>query len=415
MKATAAIGVAAILGIAACSGKGEETAAPASASASGSAASAEGSSAPASDSPLSIVLESSGALIMSEVAGGLAIADAAGKRLATARGAEDLEELAMPTGLPAELAGVTRVSGRLPDSLWLSVALPTDPEKKKYKTPFFRLSGGKLKEIADDWRPLVVPWSKRRTLAISTSSGKLKIKVIEPFTKAAPADQPSSFVPDERCKKTLKLEEATSLPSGEVLAAGKCALGDDERPAYVMVRWPPFTPPRDAPAPATSAAAPSAAASAGGPEGPPADDEPDKSGAPMTLVTLSRDRLRHVSLVARSDGNVYVGATVEGAGGSRLLRVEGDKVSTVELPPLDEPLFDLALTEAGELWAITFRAAHRRAPGEAWTRVPLPPDVLLARVESSGPAVYFLGGKSLQPGSPGLVLKLGGGKALSWK
>lgn len=406
------LGILALPGLLACSSQGSDAAASASGSAAPSAApSASEAGAEASASPLSVVLEARAGLVLSSVEGGVVVAELDGKRLAIGRGGADLEERAAPEGLPQGLAGVLRVSGRLPDSLWLSVALPPEGDRKKGKTPFFRMSGGKLKELADDWQPLVVPWSKRRTLSLSTSSGKLKIKVIEPFTKTAPPDQPSRYVPDEGCAKTLKLAEAVALPDGEVLAAGQCALGSSKKSGYVLVRWPALAAGSAAPPPAS----PSASASAAPAEGPAAEgaaaEEDDRSGAPMSLTPISEERLRHRAIAARSADEIYLATTVEGGGASRVFKIEAGKAAPIELPSLEAPLSDLALSEAGELWIVADSGAYRRAPGEGWSKLAPPAGVTLERVEASGAAVYLAGRKA--DGSH-VLLKLGPGKALAW-
>ena len=126
----------------------------------------------------------------------------------------------MPEGLPA--AGrVVAAAGRLPSPVWLLFESPKD-DGKGHENPLFRLGKEGWKKYADDWKPAIAAWSKHRILAASTSSGKLKIKVIEPSLATAPADLPSPHVADASCEKTLRVEAMAALSTGEVFAAGTC-------------------------------------------------------------------------------------------------------------------------------------------------------------------------------------------------
>ncbi|NUP06411.1 MAG: hypothetical protein HOW73_10170 [Polyangiaceae bacterium] len=377
----------------------------------------------AAASPLTVALEAKDKLVLSSVGGGIVVLDESGKHIAHAKDGADLEARAMPTGLPKDLSRIQYVGGRLPESLWLSVALEPEAKKKTGKTPFYRATS-KLKEISEDWQPLVVPWSKKRTLAISTSSGRLKIKQIEPFTKTSPEDQPARYVPDVECGKSLKLAEATSLPSGEVVSVGRCSMGSDKKASYVLVRWPVAATPAAAPAD-TAAAAPKATPTASAEvveatapaAGEPADakEEDEKKGAPMTLLTLGTDKLRHRALAVRSENEIYAAVGADAAGATNVVVVEKDKVSPVTLPTLDSPILDMAVTASGELWLVTANKAYRRPAQGTWAEVAPPAKTQLERVEAAGDTIWIAGQKGSGNAAKGVLLKLGAAKPIEWK
>jgi len=393
------------------------TSAGASASSPSAAATSSGSAAAASpEGALAIAATAKDPIVLSEVGGGVCIIDEPAKHAACTNEAGDLEVREVPSGLPAEMVRSVRVQGRLPDTLWLTVELKPEEKKKRGKTPFLRWSKAGLKSIADDWEPLVVPWSDNRVLAMSTSSGDLKIKLLQPFTKTPPQDQPARWVPDETCAKSLKLAEAIALPNGDVLAAGRCEMGSDKRGSYVVARWskagPAPSPAPDAPKPApTAGPAPSASASAAA-EPAPKDDEEAKKGTPMSLQVVTIDKLRHRAIAFVSNDEIYLAAASDSD--SRVYRLEPTSATPLDLPKLDGPLLDIAVTASGDLWILTGRAAAHRRRGEAWASVPAPEGTRFERVEAVGETVFISGQTEKKSG---VVYRAGRGKAppaLAW-
>jgi hypothetical protein len=189
----------------------------------------------APESPFAVVLESKGPITFSGLGGGVVVADEPRTTLATAVWGGELLSGPMPTGLPAE-GRIVRFSGRLPGSLWV---IFEEPGKSTPKNPFLRLERpkGAFKQYADDWKPHLAAWSRKRILAASTSSGKLKIKVVEPYQDKPMPDWPSSALNDETCAKSLKVETLAALTTGEVFASGTCKTTDSSR-RHVIVRWP---------------------------------------------------------------------------------------------------------------------------------------------------------------------------------
>lgn len=420
MKQLAWVALSLVCALPACDPREQAEAAAATAPSeqSGSGApspSAAGSSAtsPASASPFNVAITSSGRISVSQVGGGVVAFEQRGKRMAVAGTGGDLEERAVPSGLPEDIEAVQYVGGRLPESLWLSVERSVKNEQKQNVAPFYRLTKSALREIAEDWEPLVVPFSKKRVLSLSTSSKKLKIKILEPMAKTVAADQPARFVPDEECGKSLKLTEAVALADGEVLAAGRCSMGSEKKSSLVLVRWPAgaAAEPQPTPAPATSAPSADPAAVDAAPAATTTDDAADdKKGAPMKIEVVSTDRFKVRSLAASSSKDVYVLGTIDASKDSRLFRADGSNVSEVALPKLEGAALDLAVTDSGDLWLVGPSAVWKKANGADWVAITLPSGVVAETIVTSGADVWLSGTSSKKS----VVLKLGATKALSW-
>lgn len=208
-------------------------------------------------SPFSVVVEAKGPIAFSGLSGGVAASDHQKTRWAFATEGADLKGAPMPPGLPEGDARITRFAGKAPGSIWLNLEIPGE-DKKSFKHPLYRLDTKKneWKRFVEDWRPLLAGWSKGRILSASTSSGKLKVKVMEPYSAKPPEDAPSPRVDDEVCQKGLKVEALAPLPSGEVFMAGNC------KRRYVLVQWAQATDTPAASASGKASAAPSASSKA---------------------------------------------------------------------------------------------------------------------------------------------------------
>ena len=327
-------------------------------------------------------------LVLVGVDGGVAVIDDKGQHLATAAAGKGLEERTAPTGLPSDLSRVLTVQGRLPDALWVTVSRAAEDGKKKGKTPFFRYNKGKLKQIADDWEPLVVPWSKKRILAMSTSSTRLKVKVLEPYAAKPPADQPSASILNEECAKSLKLAEAVAFGSGAVIAAGRCRMEPKGEPCYVAVRWAAGEETAVAPAP-SAAPTPSADASseAPSPEGSAAVDAP--VGVPMTVSIVARDKSQHRGIAVGSDDTAYLAAST--GDGGEVFEVGSGAPKNIDLPKLDGPLLAFAVTTSGERWIVTRTSAYKSTGGGAWISLPAPSAVSFTALRAAGTSVWISG------------------------
>src|SRR6185503_1831505 len=110
--------------------------------------------------------------------GGVWISDEPRAHVARSLGAGDLTVAPMPEGLPSGPGRILGVQGRLPSAIWLSYEKQKDNGKAE-SSPLYRLGKDQFKLIADNWSPSMSAWSKNRILSASTSSGKLKIKVME--------------------------------------------------------------------------------------------------------------------------------------------------------------------------------------------------------------------------------------------
>ncbi|EYF04933.1 Hypothetical protein CAP_3744 [Chondromyces apiculatus DSM 436] len=342
-------------------------------------------------SPFAVVLESASAITFSGVSGGVWIGHEGHARMAQAVGAGDLVEGSFPGGLPAGPGRVVRVAGRSPGALWLSFE-ETLAEGKGGATPLFRITRGELRKVADDWLPQIATWSKNRILSASTSSGKLKIKVLEPHQEAPPADIPGARLDDAGCARSFKLKQLGALATGEVFGAGTCTPEGAKTASYVVIRWaPPDGGGPDAggagpdagsagpdagsagdagsPGDAGTLVAPGEAASTAG-EGVP---EPEV-GLPgvVSVVPGSSGLASHRALHARSSTEVYTAAVDERRGTSHLARFDGAVWSVEPLPATAEPLRALSGTAGGTLWMVTAREVWRRSPAGGWEQVPLP-------------------------------------------
>jgi hypothetical protein len=317
-------------------------------------------------SPFHLVLESKGAISFSGLDGGVWIGDAARTQAAQAVGAGDLTVAPMPAGLPEGPGRILRASGRLQRSIWVSFEKQKEDGKPE-ATPLYRLTRGAFSRIAEDWQPQITPWSKGRLLSASTSSGKLKIKVLDPQAEKAPPDLPGTRLDDASCEESLKLRQLAALPTGEVFAAGNCKPDRSASARYVVIRW---VPP-DAMADAGAGAATDADAATDAGAGAPVDDRLPGTVSVMPDVA---GNLAHRALHARSATEVYAAATggEKGAAASRLFRFDGAAWISEPLPPAAEPLRALSGTTDGTLWLTTEHEVWRRATPGAWERVPLP-------------------------------------------
>ncbi|MFO0612562.1 MAG: hypothetical protein U0414_08250 [Polyangiaceae bacterium] len=409
--------VAIAAGLLACSGNKESgaagSAAP-SASANGSAQANGATSADEPDpSPLAIVVTSPIPVGISKLEGGVFVHDQIGKHLAVARDGKDLEERPAPTGLPEDIKRVQYAGGRLPNAIWLSVATPrsgADATKKGDVNPFYMLESkaNAWKPITEDWQPLVVAWSDHRVLSMSTSSGSLKIKTLAPYSKTPLPDQPSVNVPDPACAKSLKLADAVMVTPKFVLGVGRCKLGDAKQPAYVALRW--LSDKASEKAPEKPRAPPPIVLPSGPiPDDPPEPPQAEEVGVPMTVTLITSDRSQHRALAVHA-GEAFIASATE-SGESRLFSItdSGDPTA-IELPKLEGPLLDIAVTDQGELYLVTKTAMFKRAD-KTWTPLPAPRGVELEHADAAGGVVWITGAR----GDGGVVMRLGPGSAtLTW-
>lgn len=430
------------LALAATSCGGKDTSNPPPVASASTAASAQAAPSPtlsnAPPSAFSVTLESKAPIAFSGLTGGVWVGQAKPGHAAQAIGAGELEDKAMPAGLPEGEGRILGVSGRLPNAVWLSLEQPrTDGKTGPGPTPLYRLGKDGFKRFAEDWQPQIVAWSKNRLLSASTSSGRLKIKVIEPQLKDPPPDLPAARFGDEACAQSLKVKQLAALPGGEVFAAGNCSPEGVQGTRYVIVRW---LPP-DAAAPAGEAGAVKAAASAVAPTAAPvtsataaasAGTTPASTaaassvgtgaaavasavagaakgvapgtaasaasgataaapggsstgadagaaapveGVPGTLFVLPdvERNLTHRALFVRSATEAYVAAVDEGRRASYLARFDGNAWAVEPAPPASEPLRSIAGTSDGTLWALTERQIWKRPASGAWEQAS-PPD-----------------------------------------
>ncbi len=399
------------------------------------AASASAAPAKASASPFHLALESKAPVAFSGLAGGVWVGHSALAQAAQALGAEDLEEKPMPPGLPEAPGRPLGAAGRLPNALWLSLEQPrADGKAGAGPTPLYRLGRDGFKRFAEDWQPQIAAWSKNRLIAASTSSGQLKIKVIEPQLKDAPPDLPAARFGDEACAKSFKLRQLAALPSGEAFAAGNCSPEGAQGTRYVVIRWPapdapggeagaaraatsaaspaPPSPPSAAAPPSAAPAAPGASAVAASSAGATTAVAPAAStttaaapGASATTIAPgasttttatagagvpaaagaeagiagslfvipgSERNLAHRALFVRGAGEAYVAAVDEGRRTSTLARFDGAEWAAEPPPPTPETIQSLAGAGDGTLWALTEHHIWRRPPAGVWAEVPAP-------------------------------------------
>lgn len=360
-----------LLGLApaACGNKAGDPA-PAAAS-----AAASGSSAPAPEAPrgpLSVVLESRAPLVFAGLDNGVFIADAARTHLGRAAGDSELSDGPMPRGLPEGPGRILRAAGRMPVSVWLTYEKQKEDGKPE-SNPVFRLSRDSWKQLADDWKPAIASWSKNRVLAASTSSGRLKIKVVEPSLPAPPDDLPSVHLADASCEKTLVVADLAALRTGEVFAVGTCkpdtaAGAGASAKRYVAVRWPAVAAPDGGAPPAHAATLDAGPGDAGA-------AEPASAGPPGLVDVLPgvSVALAHEALYLRTAADAYVVGledTGKPPGVSRLYHFDGTTWGADALPAGAAVVRGLAGTADGALWLVTDHAIWRRASAAvAWEPV----------------------------------------------
>lgn len=266
----------------------------------------------AAPSPLFVALESKEPVAFSGLTGGIWVGNAALGRSAQALSAGGLVEAPMPSGLPEGPGHIVRAAGRLPNALWLSFEQER-PDGKPGLSPLFRLGKGSFSRFAEDWTPAITAWSKNRLLAASTSSGRLKLKVIEPQLKDPPADIPAARFDNEPCLQSLKLRQIAALPSGEVFAAGNCSDEEGSKtPHYVVIRWASpdaaaGTDASTAKATAPLAASPSAAAAGVG-------ATPLPSATPTPSAAVARNAAPAASGAAAASAGTATSAAAASAG-----------------------------------------------------------------------------------------------------
>jgi hypothetical protein len=375
-----------------------------------------------------VVLESKAPVSLSGLEGGVWVADASRKSSAQAEVSGDLTSGVMPEGLPEGPGRILRVAGRLSRSMWLSFEEQRE-DGKPGATPLYRLTKGAWKRFTEDWQPHISAWSKGRVLSMSTSSGRLKVKLLEPHTDKAPSDLPGARVDDEACNKTLKVLAMAALTSGEVFAAGTCRPGAESASRYVVIRWAESgSEGADAGVDAGTGAGTGAGKGAGTGAGagarsgagsdagtssdagsntgtatdtatdagsdPDAGTDPD-AGAPSEAAPVddrtpgsvfimpgSLKGFSHRSLLVRSPTHVVVAATAPEEGGakgaasgaatSRIFRFDGVEWTREAPPEGADPVRALSGTSDGTLWMVTERAIFKKAAGGAWEAVPPP-------------------------------------------
>lgn len=399
------------------------------------------SSAPeAPPSPFSVVLRSPRPVTFSELSGGVVAADSGKGRLARAPADGELSDGAMPGGLPDATGSILRLAGR-PESLWLTYEIPGEGEgkdKKQAKHPLLRLDSkkGEWKQFADDWRPLLGVWSKNRILAASTSSGKLKIKVMEPYSKKAPPDLPNPKVDDAECDKTLRVEALSPLASGAVWMAGTCKPAGATARKHVAVLWAPVDEAALAAASASAkassapSAAPSATATAeAAPSGVPSADAAGEAPAeepkgPPGKVIVAPAGAAHRGWAVLSEKEIWLLGDGEKGAGATLHHFTGDKLEPVPLPALDGAARAISVAADGVLWLASERSVYKQEAGKEWQSVPLPNGPLgvasapweVFAVAAAGKDVWASAKATLPSGAAHVILRLRPSKeALTWQ
>lgn len=380
----------------ACGNKSQDGTPTPSASSSTSGPAAEIPEAP--PSPFSVVIESAKPLVLGELGAGIAVTNTSQTLLATQIGGAELSLGPMPEGLP-EQGNVIRFQGKLPGSVWLSFEVPAEG-KTPIKNPLFRLDTRKKswKKWTDDWKPLLTAWSNGRVLSMSTSSGKLKIKVVEPYRDKLEADWPSPRLGDEACEKSLRLEGLVASAAGDVYGAGFCKAGGSAR-KYILVHWPIVTAapaasassgPAPAPPPAPSAeaiAAPPSASASAMPENdaPPADIA--DAGAPdagevavpdigvhgeVLILPDAPAQIEHRDLAPAGESDVWILAKNR-EGVAYFYRFDGKSIVVEEGPkPLLGEAQSIAVADDGAVWFVSTREIWKKAAAGAWEKVQPP-------------------------------------------
>lgn len=336
----------------------------------------------APESPLAVVLESKQALTFSGVGDGVVVADEARKTWAHATFGAELAASPMPSGLPEE-GRIARFLGRAPQSIWVVFEQPG--EKKAMKNPFLRFerAKGSFKQYAEDWKPLIAPWIKKRLLSMSTSSGKLKIKLLEPHQDKPLPDGPSPVFNDETCAKSIKLETLTTLTTGDVFASGTCKSGEAGR-RQVIVKWPVAGTAdkldggvedagkkepkevKDAGEVVDAGELPDAGATDGG-EAPAA---PVGIPGEVFVVAGIPAGMKHVAFVARELGDAWLLGV--DATSAALIRFDGTTVETQPLPKFQGAARAIAATSDGTLWFVSANSIFKRKSSGDWEEVAPP-------------------------------------------
>jgi len=296
------------------------------------------------------------------------VADEGRTTMATAAFGGELVATPMPTGLPAE-GRIVRFAGRVPNSIWVNFE---EPGKKSPKNPFLRLERQKstFKQYADDWKPHLAVWSKKRILSMSTSSGKLKIKVIEPHQDKPSPDWPSPALSDEACAKSIKVEAIAALPTGEAFASGTCKSGDSGR-RHVSVRWPGASATDKLCAGIVDSGTENAGNDAGdGADGGEAPAVPIGIPGEVFAIPEASRGMKHLALVAGNSGDVWLlGADDTN---SSLHRLEASTIGAQPLPKFPGPARALASTGDGTLWLLSGNGIWKRTSSGEWEEIPPP-------------------------------------------
>lgn len=418
-----------LLTLPACKGCGEDTKEVTTAPAPSQSSAPDSPEAGAS--LFSLVLSSKTPLSFSGLNGGVWVGTS--KHFAQAAGSKDLKSADIPPGFPEGEGRVAKVMGRFPGSLWFSYERLGEGGKVESE-PLFKLMRGAMKQIAEDWRPHVLAWSKNRILALSTSSGRLKIKVMEPYSDKPPEDMPGAWLKDESCAKSLKVHGAVALSKGDVFAAGNCKPEGGSGTRYVVIRW-------AAPAPSEESAskkngetpplAPSARGTANPEDAWPvasADAPPDagiaeeKRGLPGEVAEMPNASRNLLHNAIMSDGHTNVWAMAAESGGGKegnspvrhLFRSGGD--TWTEEAPLPPGINGIAAEPDGTLWGISGGHVWKRGPGGGWEEVGLPGlggNMQLEGVWASSERDIWLWGR-MESEAPYFVLRTRAASPIQW-
>jgi hypothetical protein len=236
-----------------------------------------------------------------------------------------------------------------------------------------------FKQYAEDWKPHLATWSKKRILSMSTSSGKLKIKVLEPHQDKPSPDWPSPALNDETCAKSLKVDAIAALPTGEVFASGTCKANDSGR-HHVIVRWPVTDSQDKLDAGVVDAGRMDSVDDAGvtdaGNDGGDAVDGGEAPAAPIGIsgevfaVTGTPAGMKKIAFIAGNASSVWLlGADDKN---SSLHRLAANAIETQALPKMESPARGFASTSDGTLWLLSTNAIWKHAASGEWEEVPPP-------------------------------------------